>query len=113
MKFIAIVVTTFFAVLGGLALLNELFEHLTKPKPWTRINRGRRAFIIIVLSAITTPIVVAYSHMRREKTARVLSILRELEIRLTQIDSVLQNIIVTKTSRLSPLSSKQNVDPLF
>jgi hypothetical protein len=98
MKLIVIIITTFFAILGGLALLNELLEHIAKPKSWTRINRGRRAFVIIVLSMITTPIVAAYSRLRREKTARALSILRELEIRLTQIDSVLQNIIVTNAS---------------
>ena len=99
MELIAIVLTTFFAVLGGLALLNELFEHLAIPKEkWARFNRGKRAILIMALATITTPIVVKYSRLRKAETERALSILRELEIRLAQIDSLLRNIIVSKSS---------------
>jgi len=98
MELITIGLTIFFALLGGLALLNELLDHLSMPKTWARLNRGKRAFLIIALAAIATPVVTTYSRLRKEKTARALSILRELEIRLTQMDSLLQNIIVTKTS---------------
>src|SRR5687767_10000266 len=92
------VIATFFAILGGLALLNELLEHVPKRKRWTELNRDKRALLIIILSMITTPIAVKYSGLRKERTGRALSILRELEIQLTQIESILNNIIVSNAS---------------
>lgn len=103
MELMLIIIGAFFAVLGGLALLNEVAERFNKPKVWTDYDHKKRFFIILISSFLLSIARGGIFAVLNERKKEALDILSELETRLTQMDGLIQATI-TSVQRDVPLN---------
>ncbi len=69
-----------------------------KPQGWLKFNRQKRTLLILVLSIFIAPMRGTYLWLKNIKKKNAINFLIEIEVKVAQIESLLNNIIASKES---------------
>jgi len=101
MKLFITILGAFFSILGAIALLSGIAGRFLKPKFIENFDRDRISFLVLSLSIAVALIWGVYSKSQTKKKNIIIRLLNQLETRLLQIESLVNQTIV---------SGEKNVD---
>ena len=101
MKLIIAIGSAFFALLGVLTALDEWAQHAKRPRKWIALDRQRRAFLTLSISAVWGFIGGSFLWFTERGAARVRDLLFDLEVLLAQLDGLVASALVQGNVRTS------------
>jgi hypothetical protein len=93
-KLVIAIGSAFFALLGVLTALDEWAQHAKKPRRWFTLDRQRRAFLTLSISALWGMIGGSFYWFTERREARVRDLLFDLEVLLAQLDGLVASALV-------------------
>lgn len=94
MRLVTAIGSAFFALLGILTALDEWAQHAKRPRRWFSLDRQRRAFITLSISALWAMIGGSFYWFNERRAARVRDLLFDLEVLLAQLDGLVASALV-------------------
>jgi hypothetical protein len=101
MKLIIAIGSAFFALLGVLTALDEWAQHANRPRVWVKVNRQRRAFLALSVSAVWGFVGGPFFWFAARRAARIRDLLFDLEVLLAQLDGLVSSALVQGNVRHS------------